>query len=204
MNTLRLLLAAFALFVSAGAVAGEAVAPEALMERISDDLIASLRDAPSDPKRVSALVEEKLLPHFDARRATRIALGAAWRQASPAQQERLVREFSTLLVRTYSGALASYRDQRIQFSPPRGARPGDDEVTVRSVVRQPVAEPIAIEYDLERAGDACKVFDVRVAGISLVATYRTSFAEHVRNHGIDGLISMLERRNSGSPRELRM
>ena len=182
---------------------GGGVAADALVKGISDDLIASLKDIQSDPKRVYALVEEKLLPHFDAQRATRIAVGAYWRQASPAQQERLVREFTTLLVRTYSGALASYSGQRIDFGPLR-ARPDDAEVTVRSVVRQPGAEPIAIEYDLERAGGSWKVFDVRVAGMSLVATYRSTFSEHARNHGIDGLIAMLESRNAGFPRGLRM
>ena len=99
---------------------------------------------------------------------------------------------------TYSGALSSYGGQRIEFSPLR-ARPGDAEVTVRSVVRQSGAEPVVIEYDLERAGASWKVFDVRVAGISLVATYRSAFSEHARNHGVDGLIAMLERRNAGFP-----
>ncbi len=154
---------------------GDGIAPDALMRNISGALLDALPRIQSDPKRVHALVQEKLLPHFDAQRATRIAVGAYWRQASPAQRERLVHEFTTLLVRTYSGALASYSGQRIDFSPLR-ARPGDAEVTVRSVVRQSGAEPIVIEYDLERAG----------------------------NHGIDGLIAMLESRDAGFPRGLRM
>lgn len=183
-------------------------APDVLMKEVTDDVIASLQRIQSDPKRVHALVEEKLLPHFDAPRATRIAVGAYWRQASPAQQARLVKEFTTLLVRTYSGALASYSGQKVVFSPLR-ARPGDAEVTVRSTVRQPGTEPIVIEYDLERGGEGWKVFDVRVAGMSLVATYRSAFTEHARNHGIDGLISLLESKNHGAPkaplpRELRM
>jgi phospholipid transport system substrate-binding protein len=184
------------------------VAPDALMRNISGELLGALPRIQSDPKRVSALVETLLLPHFDAPRATRIAVGAYWRQASPEQQARLVKEFTTLLVRTYSGALASYGGQKVEFSPLR-ARPGDAEVTVRSTVRQPGAESIVIEYDLERAGEGWKVFDVRVAGMSLVATYRSAFAEHARNHGIDGLISMLAGKNEGAsraalPRELRM
>jgi phospholipid transport system substrate-binding protein len=192
-------------FIRAGGAAGTATAvtPDALMKEVTDDVIASLPRIQSDPKRVYALVEQKLLPHFDAPRATRIAVGAYWRQASPEQQARLVKEFTTLLVRTYSGALTSYSGQKVEFSPLR-ARPGDTEVTVRSTVRQPGAEPIAIEYDLERAGDGWKVFDVRVAGMSLVASYRSAFAEHARNHGVDGLIALLASKNSGFPRELRM
>ena len=85
------------------------------------------------------------------------------------KQEQLTREFRALLVRTYSRALAGYSDQVIEFRPLR-AQPGDTEVTVRSQVRRSGAEPIAIEYDLEKTGPAWKVFDIRVAGISLAAT----------------------------------
>ena len=87
--------------------------------------------------------------------------------------------------------------RHIEFRPLR-AQPGDTEVTVRSQVRRSGAEPIAIEYDLERTGSAWKVFDIRVAGISLAATYRSAFAEEVRNQGIEGLISLLSGKNHGA------
>jgi len=122
------------------------------------------------------VVEARILPHFDFRRTTQIAMGANWRHATPEQQ--LTREFRALLVRTYSGALASYRDQTIEVRPLR-MRPGDTEVTVRSLGRQAGAEPVPIEYDMERAANDWKVYDVRISGISLVANYRTSFGEEV-------------------------
>jgi phospholipid transport system substrate-binding protein len=176
-------------------------APDQLMKSLSDEVLAAIRSDKAiragDTVMVARLVEEKILPHFDFRRATQIAMGANWRRATPEQQERLTAEFRNLLVRTYSGALASYRDQVIEFRPLR-AQPGDTEVTVRSLVRQPGAEAIAIEYDLEKSGAAWKVFDVRVGGMSLVATYRTTFAEQVRNHGIDGLIDSLSSKNRRS------
>ena len=66
---------------------------------------------------------------------------------------------------------------------------------MRSQIRQPGAETITIDYDMEKTGAEWMVFDIRVAGISLVATYRTSFAEEVRNNGVDGLIQALSRKN---------
>ena len=143
-----------------------------------------------DAAKISGLVERKILPHFDFRRATRMAVGLTWRRATPEQKERLVRAFRSLLVRTYSGALAEARDEKIEFVPLRG-HPDDDEVTVRSRVRQPGAQPIEIAYDMERTAAGWKVYDVRVGGISLVATYRTSFAAEVRANGIEGLIRRL-------------
>lgn len=109
------------------------------MRKISDEVIAVIRQdrdiQAGDGAKIAALVEAKILPHFDFRRATQIALRAYWRHATPEQQELLTREFRTLLVRTYSGALSSYRSQVIEFRPLR-ALAGDSEVTVRSVVKQ--------------------------------------------------------------------
>lgn len=179
-------------------------APDALMRRISDEVIAEIRKdrdlRAGDGAKITALVDAKIVPHFDFRRITRIAMGASWRRANPEQQERVTREFQTLLVRTYSGALAGYRNQAIEFKPLRAA-PDDTEVTVKSQVRQPGAEPIAIEYDLAKTGRGWKVFDVRIAGMSLVANYRSAFAEEVRNNGVEGLIALLSRKNATGVRQ---
>ena len=191
------------LLAGAGAALAQETMPDALVRSITDDVVATVKRDQAiqagDSGRLAELVEARILPHFDFRRTTQIAMGAYWRHATPEQQEQLTREFRTLLVRTYSGALASYRDQAIEVRPLR-MRPGDTEVTVRSLVRQAGAEPVQIEYDMERTASDWKVFDVRVSGISLVATYRTSFAEEVRNHGIDGLIQALAAKNRSADR----
>ena len=176
----------------------EELAPDALIKAVSAEVIAAIRQDPAiqagDARKIAELVEAKIVPHFDFRRATQTAVGAGWRRATPAQQERLIEEFRTLVLRTYSGALASYRDQLIEFRPLR-VRPEDTEVTVYSRVKQSGAEPIVLEYDMARTESGWKVFDIRVAGISLVANYRSAFADEVRNRGIDGLIELLATKN---------
>jgi phospholipid transport system substrate-binding protein len=73
--------------------------------------------------------------------------------------------------------------------------PDDTEVTVKSLVKQSGPAPIAMDYDMERTPAGWKVFDIKVAGISLVTTYRDSFAAKVREDGVDGLIKALEEKN---------
>jgi phospholipid transport system substrate-binding protein len=184
--------------VGISAVHAQELSPDALLKKMSEEVIAEIRKDKAiqagDAAKIAALVEAKIVPHFDFRRTTQIAVGRGWRSATPEQQERLTQEFKTLLVRTYSGALAAYRDQVIEFRPLRLA-PGDTEVTVRSQVRQSGAEPIAIEYDLAKTGTQWKVYDVRISGISLVATYRSAFAEEISNRGVDGLIAVLAKKN---------
>jgi len=148
-------------------------------------------------KKLAELVDAKILPSFDFTRMTQLALAVNWRRATPEQQKALTQEFRTLLVRTYSTALSSYRDQVIEFKPLR-ARPEDTEVTVRSEVKQKGAQPVTIDYDMEKTAAGWKVFDVKVGGVSLITTYKDDFANQVRDTGVDGLIKTLASKNRQS------
>jgi len=190
--------AAIVLALAASASAAEELAPDALVKTISLEVIAAIRQdkdiQAGNPNKIASLVEVKILPHFDFAHTTRIAMGANWRRASPEQREQLVREFKTLLVRTYSSALAAYRDQVIEFKPLR-AQAGDVQVTVRSEVRQSGAQAVSIDYEMEKTASGWKVYDVKISGASLAATYRDVFAEEVRNRGIEGLLDSLSSKN---------
>jgi len=170
--------------------------PDALMNAVTSEVIAILKKdlAAHRPTDVAQLVEGKILPLFDFHRMTSIAVARNWRLASPEQQVALVAEFRTLLVRTYSTSLSDYRDQEIEYRPLRAAA-GDNDVLVRSFLRRPGAEPLTIDYDMENGVAGWKVFDVKVAGVSLVLNYRETFAAEVRAGGIDGLIKSLADKN---------
>jgi phospholipid transport system substrate-binding protein len=145
-------------------------------------------------RRLLDLVDAKVLPHFDFTRMTRLAVGKNWRAATPEQQQSLVREFRTLLVRTYSTALATYKDETIEVRPLK-LNAGDTEVTVRTRVLQSGGQPVQIDYAMEKKADGWKVFDVTVAGVSLVTNYRSTFDRQIAESGIDGLIKRLAEKN---------
>lgn len=146
------------------------------------------------PGKVYALVEAKILPHFNFPHMAKLAVARNWSNATPEQQDRLVEEFRALLVRTYSASISSVAEYQIDFKPLRMAS-GDTDVTIRSEVSKPGAPPITIDYRMEKLGDAWKVYDVLVDNVSLVTVYRNSFSSEVRKGGIDGLIQSLSRRN---------
>jgi phospholipid transport system substrate-binding protein len=182
----------------AAAVSAQDVAPDAQVKAITDEVIAIVKQDKDlgafNQKKVNALVDAKVLPYFDFGRMTSIAVGRNWPKASPEQQKLLISEFRTLLVRTYSSALSAYKNQTIEIKPLRAAA-GDDDVTVRTQVKQPGIEPIGIDYSLEKTPGGWKIYDVVVGGVSLVATYRESFLAEIRNGGVDGLIKSLASKN---------
>jgi phospholipid transport system substrate-binding protein len=182
----------------------QALAPDLLMKSVTSDVIAVLREnrGASQPTKVAELVEAKVLPLFDFPRMTSIAVALNWRNASAAQQNALTAEFRTLLVRTYSVALSNYRDQRIDYLPLR-ASSGDTEVTVRSMVRQPGAEPLSIDYEMEQTPSGWQVYDIKIAGVSMVISYRATFAAQIRETGVDGLIKSLSDKNGQNPSGVR-
>lgn len=188
------------LLVMAGAVAQE-IAPDALVRGVTNDVLDIVRkdkDIQSgNTRKAVELAEAKVLPHFNFSHMTALAVGKDWRQASLAQQKTLVDEFRTLLVRTYSKALTEYRNQNIEFKPLK-MQAADTDVTVRTVVSQPGGKPVQIDYNLEKIDRGWKVYDISVAGISLVTNYRGSFTQEVSAGGIDGLIAALRAKNKGS------
>jgi len=198
-----------ALAFAAPALPAQEPEPNALLQSATLEVIAAIKQERGlhggGTTQVASLVDTKVLPLFDFSHMTRIALARNWRLATPLQQTALTAAFRTLLVRTYSTALSGYRDQVIEFRSMHPA-PGDTEVTVKSVVKQSGTAPIAMDYDMEKTAAGWKVFDIKVAGISLVTNYRDSFAEKIRDDGVDGLIKALEEKNrqgdarSGAPR----
>ena len=175
------------------------LAPDALARKVTDEVITVLRAdkeiQAGNSKKILDLVEAKILPHFNFARMTRLAVGAPWRQASGAQQQSLVSEFRALLVNTYTTAFTQYRDQVIEYRPLKMA-PADTEVVVRSLIKQKTgADPIDISYSMEKTESGWKVYDVVIAGVSLVQNYRSSFSTEIQKSGVDGLIAALASKN---------
>jgi len=174
--------------------------PDALVKRVSEDVLVSIRAdkelQAGNQAKVKELIESKLAPHFDFTRMTALAMGRNWRGATPEQQKQLTDQFRTLLVRTYSGALSNYRDNTIDYKPLK-MNPGDNEITVRTEVRRPGQTPVPIDYSMEKTPDGWKAYDVIVAGVSLVTTYRDEFGDIIKSSGIDGLVKALADKNRG-------
>lgn len=173
-------------------------APDVLVKNVTNevlDIVRKDKDIRSgNTKKALELVEAKVLPHFNFERMTRLALGREARQATPEQLKILVGEFHTLLVRTYSKALTEFRDHEIGFKPFK-MDAAETEVKVRTEIRQSGGKPIALDYYLESTPSGWKVFDMEVAGVSLVTNYRSSFAQQIQAGGIDGLIKSLQSKN---------
>jgi phospholipid transport system substrate-binding protein len=193
-----LLLSGAALLVGPAHAAEEA--PDALVKRISDEVMAAIQADPAiqagDINRIVALVDTKIMPHVNFARMTSSAVGRFWRQATPAQQKQLQDEFKILLVRTYSDALGEVKDQTVSFKPLR-ARAEDTEVVVRSEVRGR-GQPVQLDYRLEKTPSGWKIYDLNVLGVWLIETYRTQFAQEINAKGIEGLIGTLSQRNKSN------
>lgn len=193
-------LLALALALVATAAPAQDPAPEAMLQAVSVKVFDQmLQDPGLQSERVAnvtVLVEDNIAPLFDFARMTRLAMARNWRLATLEQQKEITQEFKTLLVRSYSAALANYRGDSVDFKQMRAA-PLATEVTVRSQVKQAGRQRLTLDYYMEKTETGWKIYDVNVAGVRLVTTYRDEFAEKVRERGVDGLIKSLAEGNRG-------
>jgi phospholipid transport system substrate-binding protein len=189
---------------AAPALAAQALAPDALARSVTDEVLAIVRAdkeiQAGNQKKMIELVEEKVAPHFSFTRMTQLAMGRNWRQADSEQQKRLAAEFRTLLIRTYTSAFAQYRNQIVEYRPPR-MQPGDTDVVVQSVIRQPHGQPITVDYAMEKTADGWKVYNVKIEGVSLIENYRNTFNTEIQKNGVDGLIRALSEKNRASQQQ---
>ena len=186
------------LAATAPALRAEAVAPDAFVRQVSTDVIDAVKSDKAiqagDVNRIRTLVDAKVMPYVNFQRMTASSVGPQWRSATPDQQKRMLVEFQTLMVNTYSGALTQVKDQAVVVKPLRAGAADSGELVVRTEVRGK-GDPIQLDYRLEKAGDGWKIYDVNVGGFWVVEAYRGQFAKDLSAGGMDALITRLTEKN---------
>ena len=192
------LLVSVALVVCSSAAVAEIVTPAALVKNTANEVLEIIKNdkdiQAGDMHKINALAEDKVLPHFDFERMSRLVLGKDWSPASKEQQGLFINQFRTLLIRTYASALSKYRNQTIEYKT-LSEQSGDTDVTVKTLILQPGGEPLPLNYKLDKAGEDWKVYDLEINGVSLVNSYRGQFSTEIRKSGMDGLIQKLADKN---------
>jgi phospholipid transport system substrate-binding protein len=172
-------------------------APDAFMMQLSTEVIDSVKGDKAiqagDVGRIRALVDTKIVPHVNLQRMVVKSVGPPWRSASPEQQKRLTEEFKNYLINTYAGALTTVRDQSVKLRPMRAGGNPSEVVVGTDVVGK--GEPIQLDYRLEKAGEAWKIYDFNVLGLWATESFRSQFSRDLSSGGIDALIDRLAEKN---------
>ncbi len=189
------------LMLSAAIAQAEIVAPDVMIQTTVQEVIAIAKQDKAiqagDQARALAVVQDKILPHFDFMRMTQLAVGKYWRTASVEQKQTLAREFQAMLLRTYTKAFTGYQNQSVEVKPLKFTAE-DTDVTVKTLLTKPGAPSVAINYELRKGTTDWKVYDLSIEGAGLVSAYRGTFAKEIEDGGIEGLINMLTSKNTGA------
>lgn len=182
------------------AARAEVIAPDVLIRNTVQEVITIVKEdkdiRAGDQKKILALVDAKVLPHFDFQRMTQLAVGKHWRTATPEQKQALVTEFRNMLVRTYTKVFTVYRDQTVEVKPLKMGAGVTDEATIKTIINKPGSQPIPVDYEMKKSDDGWKAFDISIEGVSMVMSYRGTFTSQIEQGGIDGLIKTLSDKNA--------
>ena len=197
----RLVLAMAILGMAMSTVSAAPVPPDVLVRQTIEEVLKIIRSderiQSGDVVRIAEVMEQKIAPHFDFPRMTRLAVGRPWRQATPEQRTALIREFRTLLIRSYASAFSMYNAIYVEYRPLRASSDATD-ATVSTLIRLPGgAQPVEVDYAMALTDDGWKVFDVRMGGASLIINYRNIFSQEIQRGGVQGLLDSLIQKNAG-------
>lgn len=174
------------------------LAPQDLIASVTQEVLETAKNdrtlQQKDLRRISDLVDQKVMPVVNFSRMTALAVGRHWRSATPEQQQRLMAAFRELLVLTYAEAVRFLPESTVEIRPARYL-PTDEDVIVRTLLLRPGKEPIPLDYRLQKTPEGWKIYDFNVLGLWIVEYYRSQFGQLVSAKGIDGLITSLEQKN---------
>ncbi|UCH46763.1 MAG: ABC transporter substrate-binding protein [Betaproteobacteria bacterium] len=197
----RLVLMMIVLGMAMSSAAAAPVPPDVLVRQTIEEVLKIIRSddrvQSGDVVRIAEVMEQKIAPHFDFPRMTRLAVGRPWRQATPEQRTALIREFRTLLIRSYASAFKMYNAIYVEYRPLRASSDATDAI-VSTLIRLPGgAQPVEVDYAMALTDDGWKVFDVRMGGASLIINYRNIFSQEIQRGGVQGLLDALIQKNAG-------
>ncbi|CEN55246.1 MlaC/ttg2D family ABC transporter substrate-binding protein [Candidatus Methylopumilus turicensis] len=189
------------IMIAYSAIAQAIVPADVFVKSVADEVLSIVKKDKDiqngDQAKVFALAEEKIVPNFNFDHVCKLVLGKNFSKATKEQQEAFEREFRSLLIRTYASALSKYRNQTIEYKPLREAA-DDKQVVIKTLILQPGGQPLGVDYSVEQVGDAWKVYDITIEGVSLVTNYRGQFSSEIRQGGMDGLIQKLVDKNKSN------
>jgi len=193
-------LAAAMVVSTAQAQPPERASPEALVQAAVEGVVGTIQANPEtrngDLSKINTIVQRQFLPYTDFERTTRLAVGSAWRDATPEQRQQLFEQFQTLLVRSYVLSLAQLREQSIKFryKPAQAGANAADVVVETRVLNN--GDETQIDYRLQRTPSGWKIYDINMMGAWLIEVYRQQFADILAKGGVDGLLKYLSRHNA--------
>lgn len=188
-----------ALALPLGAAAQQAAVPgpdpqeliQLTAQKVLDALDSDRDDYRDDPKKVNALVDEVVLPHFDTDYSAQLVLGKHWRTASAGQKKRFVDAFYHSLLNKYGAALASFTGDNLIMLPFRGDL-SSGRATVKTEVKTTDGTRVPVNYSMRATPEGWKAWDITIEGISYVKNFRTDFGSEIEQRGLDAVIARLE------------
>ena len=170
---------------------GPKVVAEDAAKRLTDRLTQEKAAIEESPDLVKQLVEQELLPIFDARLMSRLVMSSSWKKASDEQRQAFTFAFRNILIKTYSNAFAAYDGQELEFKAPVFDKTHSKAI-VRSKILQKEKMPILVDYRLRKTDQGWLVYDAVIEGVGVVKSYRSQIKEKVDEKGIALMIKDME------------
>lgn len=190
-----------ALFVLTNA-AHAMTGPQEVVKQTVDTMVSKLQanraTYETDNQALYDMLDKTLLPALHVPRMADLILGKKVSgSATAAQKSAFAEEFKTFLLQTYATGLLNATGKEKVVYEPVDVAPGADKVKVKAKLISASGEEFPITLSMSNRRDTSwRAYNLDIAGIDFIRTYRSSFALTLKEKGIDGLINDLRGKNA--------
>ena len=188
---------------SAATRAAQVSADATSARQVIDDAIPKVLEVLGDKSRSrddkARRIDEILQANMDFPTLSRLMLGSSWDNATPAQRDAFIKEFSLHLMGVYLPLTDGYTNQKVALTEDRPER-RNDHTAVITISDAKGSRAIALVICRLRQFDrGWKVIDMKIEGVSLAVVFGAQFRPVVASAGFDGLVKQLHEKNSAAP-----
>ena len=175
--------------------------PEQVVQNAVNAIVNNIQDNrlqyQDDNDALHAMLERNLLPALHVPRMANLILGRKHsRLANDAQKAEFSAEFQTFLMKSYATVLLEYTgEEQVVYQPV--VQSGADKVKIIADLVSASGNTTSVTMFMSNRGDTqWRAYNMDIAGINFIATYRATFGGILDTKGIDGLITDLRAKNA--------
>ncbi|MFO8047471.1 MAG: ABC transporter substrate-binding protein [Desulfosudaceae bacterium] len=163
---------------------------KSLLKTKIDKVLEVLKQPDLSETQKRRQIMDEISPVIDFPLMAKLSLGKQhWQSLSEKQRKDFVDLFVKRLKNSYLDKTSLYSDQEVVYEEPLT---GSGKVAIPTKITTN-EEPVKVIYKFYRPGDAWKIYDIEIEGVSFIKSYRSQFNEILKDGTVEDLFKNLQK-----------
>ena len=163
---------------------------QSVMEAKTQQVIAILKNPSLNMKQKEKRSIKLMDPIFSYKTMAKISLGKKWKTLTKKEKKTFAKAFEHKIKHSYIDKLKLYKNQKVITNQPKKVKKNRIQLTTK-IVGNNETYKIVNSFYKKKHTNQWYIYDVKLAGVSIIQTYRKQFAAFLKTKSFKALLNSL-------------